>query len=252
MIGVMPMHDWTGVTAGVYHHFHVHWMLEMERWINGRLSPEHRYAMVEPMFPREDAGDDEHDLSEAVEGEQGVLSVADVPPITSITTQCSEARMLLTRQRQIVVRTVVGDRPVAIIELVSPGNKSGRRDLQRFVDKTVNALANGIHVVLIDPFPPGRLDPDGLHGLIADDLGHEAKGGGDFTLPPDAPLTLAAYDADGEGNATAYIEPTAVGRELIDMPLFFEPGRYINVPLEQTYAAAFDAVPQRWRTVIEG
>ncbi len=42
----------------------------------------------------------------------------------------------------------------------------------------------------------------------------------------------------------------AVGDVLPDMPLFFEPERYIPVPLEQTYRAAFDAVPKRWRDVL--
>jgi hypothetical protein len=35
------------------------------------------------------------------------------------------------------------------------------------------------------------------------------------------------------------------------MPLFFTPTHYINVPLEETYEAAWVGVPQRWRRVIE-
>ncbi len=259
------MHDWTTVTAGVYHQFHVNWMVEIERSLNRGRLPDRYYALIEHAIDNDgdrtepdvvalDRIDKVEDggggVSDAGDGESSVL-VANAPPQASVLTRFTESRILLAKQKQISVRTVTGDRPVAVVELVSPGNKSGRRDLQRFVDKTVAALANGIHVLLLDPFPPNRLNPEGLHGLIADDLGHEAADGGAFLLPPETPLTLAAYDADGQGNATAYVEPTAVGRELIDMPIFLAPGRYVNVPLEETYVAAFEAVPRRWRSVIE-
>ena len=47
------------------------------------------------------------------------------------------------------------------------------------------------------------------------------------------------------------VEPTAVGRELIDMPLFLEPEIYVPVPLEATYQAAYRGVPRRWKAVLE-
>ncbi len=43
-----------------------------------------------------------------------------------------------------------------------------------------------------------------------------------------------------------------MGTRLIEMPQFLEPGRYVNVPLEQTYMAAFAGVPQRWKAEIIG
>jgi len=63
-------------------------------------------------------------------------------------------------------------------------------------------------------------------------------------------LTLAAYVSAGA--VTCYVEPTAVGEELIPMPLFLDPGHYVNVPLESTYRAAYEGLPQRWTRVIEG
>jgi len=50
---------------------------------------------------------------------------------------------------------------------------------------------------------------------------------------------------------TAYVEPACVGEVLPDMPLFLTPEHYINVPLENTYMAAWRGVPERWRRVIE-
>ena len=42
------------------------------------------------------------------------------------------------------------------------------------------------------------------------------------------------------------------GDPLPDMRLFLEPGAHVVLPLEATYQAAFDTLPHRWRTVLEG
>ena len=63
------------------------------------------------------------------------------------------------------------------------------------------------------------------------------------------PLTLAAYESGL--TVRAYVQPTAVGDKLSDMPLFLEPGAHVPVPLESTYERAFAAVPQRWRGVLQ-
>jgi hypothetical protein len=93
-------------------------------------------------------------------------------------------------------------------------------------------------------FPPGTLDPDGIHKAIwdyADDT---------FAAPPDRPLTLAAYM--GGDAPEAFVEPTAVGLPLIDMPLLLTTDRYVPVPLESTYQTAWEAVPAVWREVLDG
>ena len=64
----------------------------------------------------------------------------------------------------------------------------------------------------------------------------------------DRPLTLAAYSA-GQW-PEAFVEPTAVGLRLRDMPLFLTPDVYIRVPLEATYQSAWEAVPSFWRDVL--
>jgi hypothetical protein len=51
-----------------------------------------------------------------------------------------------------------------------------------------------------------------------------------FELPPDKPLTLAAYAAGSE--IVAYTEPVAVGDILPDRPIFLTPDYYVNCPLE--------------------
>ena len=148
------------------------------------------------------------------------------------------------KRRTLVIRHSSGDRIVALLELVSPGNKSAQFALRSFVDKAAEALFRGYHLLIVDLFPPSSRDPQGIHGAIWAEFSTEP-----FVLPPGEPLTLAAYSAGPVKRA--YIEPTAVGRELIEMPLFLEPEIYINVPLEETYMAAYRGVPRRWKQVLE-
>ena len=116
--------------------------------------------------------------------------------------------------------------------------------MESFVDKAIEALHRGYHLLIVDLFPPGPRDPQGIHGVLWAELGPTS-----FALPPGEPLTLAAYSAGQPKRC--YVEPTAVGKALIEMPLFLEPEIYINVPLEETYMAAYQGVPQRWKRVLE-
>ncbi len=64
---------------------------------------------------------------------------------------------------------------------------------------------------------------------------------------------LASYVAPGpERLPEAYVEPVGVGMALAEMPLFLDPGAYVNAPLEPTYAAAYRGMPAFWRDMIEG
>ena len=60
-----------------------------------------------------------------------------------------------SRANRIVVKHHLG-RIIAVIEIVSPGNKDSRAALRDFVEKTVDCLRRGIHVLIVDLFPPTR------------------------------------------------------------------------------------------------
>jgi len=101
-----------------------------------------------------------------------------------------------------------------------------------------------VHLLIIDLIPPGTFDPRGIHAAI-----WEEYTGEQFTPPSDQRLTLAAYI--GGGAFEAYVEPTSVGLDLIDMPLLLDSDRYVPTPLQMTYQSAWEAVPTVWRKVIE-
>ena len=71
-----------------------------------------------------------------------------------------------------------------------------------------------------------------------------------YELPSAEPLTLASYAAGSP--VEIYLDHVAVGAPLPEMPLFLRPDRYVNVPLEPTYEAAFLGMPAFWRDVLEG
>ncbi|MFM7059348.1 MAG: hypothetical protein ACKO2P_20740 [Planctomycetota bacterium] len=73
----------------------------------------------------------------------------------------------------------------AVIELVSPGNQDSRHALRSFVEKAVDLLHEHVNLLVIDPFPPGHRDPQGIHQAIWDQIADNA-----FALPDDRPLTL--------------------------------------------------------------
>ena len=115
--------------------------------------------------------------------------------------------------------------------------------LNAFVRKAHEALAARIHLLLVDLFPPGPRDPQGIHGAVwGDDCGP------DYALPADKPLSCAAYV--GGAGAEAFIEPFAVGDTLPEMPLFLTAETYVPMPLEATYQAAWDGLPAYWRDVL--
>jgi hypothetical protein len=218
----MPMHDWTRVDAGIYHDFHHEWISETKRALNRGLLPPDYYALAEQV---------------AAGFGPDVLTLQD-----QTIAPASNGGGIATKS-MVAVRHVSGDHIVAMIEIVSPGNKNNANAFRAFVQKACELMEQRIHLLLLDPFPPGRRDSNGIHSAIWEQFTDEP-----FQLPPEKPLTMVAYEA--ALSTRAYIETIAVGDALPDMPLFLAPGLYVTVPLEATYQAAWDTVPARWQRVI--
>jgi hypothetical protein len=131
----------------------------------------------------------------------------------------------------VVVRHVNGDDLVAVVQTVSPGNKSGRVAFRNSIEKAISLLSLGIHLLFIDISPSSRCDPSGIHGAIWEELSDL-----EYAAPRDEPLTLALHDASP--GVRGDVEHLSVGDSLWEMPLFLEPGGHVLVPLEQTYRSA--------------
>lgn len=171
------------------------------------------------------------------------VALAAVPPRVQYRAK-AEADLYASKAKAIVIRHTSRHQIIAVVETVSPGNKSSRQRFTAFVDKAEQLLRSGIHLLVIDLFPPGPRDPQGIHKAIWDEFMDN-----DFSLPPDRPLTLAAYI--GGIGTEAFVEPIAVGSVLPAMPLFLTPEVYVQVPLVGTYESAWEAMPAFWRDVLE-
>jgi hypothetical protein len=65
-----------------------------------------------------------------------------------------------------VIRHVTEHRVVAVLEIVSPGNKASRSAMAVFVRKAQDPIAAGAHLDLVGLFPPTPRDPEGIHALV--------------------------------------------------------------------------------------
>jgi hypothetical protein len=249
----MPVHDWSRVDAGVFHHFHQRWIGVISDTLNGLLPGEY-YALAEQRsagsvpdvltLERVEVDDQGNRLTGPDGG--GGLSLAE-HPLKVRHQVASDLDVYAAKANRVAVYHVSGDRVVAYIELVSPGNKHSERALRDLLDKVSEAMDRGLHLLLVDLHPPTKRDPRGLHARIWEDRYGETVENAGATA--DEPYTVVAYRAGFD--ITAYYEQVGLHQPLPDMPIFLTPDRYVNVPLEATYQMAWGGVPRRWRGVIE-
>lgn len=242
----MPVHDWSRVAAGIFHHLHHSWIEEIQRALNSGLLPSDYYALAEQrtagygpdvLALQVDSG---LDSTQKPSPRDGGLMVME--PQVAMTVE-TDMEFYRRKQNVVAVHHVSDDRVVALVEVVSPGNKSSRAALRSFVEKTAQLLDQRIHLLILDLHRPGKHDPQGIHGAIWEEIAAA------WAAPPDRPLTLVGYES--ALTVRAFVQPLAIGELLIDMPLYLEPNGYVLVPLENTYNRAFEALPKRWRSVVE-
>lgn len=237
----MPIHDWSQVDVGLFHHFHQSWIVNLCNVLNNGVLPDDYYALAEQVVkgPVPDVLTlqtwNRHDNS------PGGVALETTPLATRFTVHAEE-NIYVRKADRVTIRHRLGH-VVAVLEIVSPGNKSSARAIRSFVDKIADLIDQGVHILIVDLFPPGPRDPQGIHKVIWDEIEDTP-----FQLPTDKPLTLVAYSA-GELK-TAYVEPVAVDDQLPDMPLFLEPKRYIPIPLEATYQSTWDSLPRAMKALV--
>jgi hypothetical protein len=241
----MPIHDWTLVDAGTFHAFHQLWIASLCNRLNAGALPRGFFALPEQRVPGPELDVlalESYSSKRRGKSRNGSTAVIDTPPRTRIV-EIAEPERYAKKADRIAVRHARG-RVVAFMEIVSPGNKGSRHEMRAFVKKTTELLEQGIHLLVVDLFPPSSRDPHGIHRAIWEEIAST-----NFKLPVSKRLTLASYEA---GQATkAYVEPVAVGDQMPDMPLFLEPERHILTPLEETYQATWNGLPEEIRELLE-
>jgi len=115
----------------------------------------------------------------------GGVALATSPPSARMISRIERINYA-KRADRVVIRHGRG-KVVAIIELISPGNKDSRNAIRAFVEKAADILNQGVHPLVVDLFPPTRRDPSGIHNAIWDEFVDEP-----FELGSAKPLTVAA------------------------------------------------------------
>jgi len=236
----MPMHDWTTVESGTYHSFHQAWAVMIMGTLNRGLMPAGYTALLD----REVQGPIPDVLT--VRQEDVAFPLGDDSSVATVTR--TERRVIMTaepetalyarRANRVAVRNSKRKRKlVAVIELVSPGSKRGRKAMKKFVEKTVSFLIHQINVLIIDPFPPGPSNPQGVHPLVWEDFDDAP-----YVLPNAKPLAFVAYQTSPQ--LRAHLEPIEVCDPLPDMPLFLCGDVHVNIPLEKTYMDTCTLIPE--------
>ena len=110
----MPIHDWTRVDAGIFHAFQHGWISGLSDSLNKGRLPRDYYALPEQVAA--DSGPN--------------VMIIEGSPDSDVLTAETDMEFYRRKQKRIVVRHVTGDRVVAMIEIVSPGNKSTRNALR--------------------------------------------------------------------------------------------------------------------------
>jgi hypothetical protein len=93
----MPVHDWTRVAAGIFHHFHHGWITEIAHLLNERILPRDYYALAEQF---------------AAGFGPDVLVTPPLQPVAE-----TELAFYRRKQKVIAVRHVSGDQVVAVLKI---------------------------------------------------------------------------------------------------------------------------------------
>lgn len=245
---LMPVHDWTRVSDGIFHHFHYSWVLEILRALRRGLLPKEYYVMAEQIGG--DVGEPDvltlqatatkPDLEDSL---SGTATLTETPPIVHARTSIPRDPYVRL-QRTVVIRHTSDDRIVAMIEVVSRGNKSSRHAIRSFLDKAIAALNGGVHLLLVDVHPPRSRDPNGVHAALLNEIGTE-----EYLLGRERPLTTVAYTS-GADLVDAFVNHFAVDEPIPEMPLFLTRENFIRVPLEAAYMAAWEDVPPQYQQML--
>ena len=150
----MPIHDWSRVDAGVFHHFHQTWIIEICNTLNAGRLPPGFFALAEQVLsgPIPDVVTPGRCHSPINPSQAaGGVAVADRPPKARFVTS-AEVDRYARKANRILIKHPLGA-VVAVIEIVSPGNKSSGHAVRSFVRKAEDLLRQGVQPAGRRPVP---------------------------------------------------------------------------------------------------
>lgn len=230
----MPLHHWPNTNVP-WRSFHNHWIVRLVEYLNEDLLPPGFQARptellvgIEPdVLLLQDADRAESDSPSASPSTLGQATSTSVLPLPA------ELPMVGIYSAYDTTRLV------AVIELVSPGNKDRPEAVQGFVEKVVFLLQEGVHVMVVDIIRLPRL---AMRRAILKRLGlTDAQ-----TVSQGA--WVASYCALPESDPHPHLQirewahMVEVNAPLPELPLFLRKDQnWVMVDLERTYQATLRA-----------
>ncbi len=227
---VYPRHDWES--------FHARWAIALSDMLNGLL-PTRFLAEVQIHLGRQVEADvAEFELAPSIHDEQGNGSPGGVAVgVQAWTPPAAVQTVDIVFPDDIEVQVFDmrdSKRLVAVIELISPGNKDRPEARRTFAAKCVAYLQRGIGLILVDIV---TIRGGNLHREVLDLLG-QTEGS---ALPADAALYAAAYRPAHRGEKNQldlWPSALALGQPLPLLPLALRGAFFVPVDLEATYSEA--------------
>jgi hypothetical protein len=133
-----------------------------------------------------------------------------------------------------ILNTDTGPKLVAVIELISPGNKDRTTERRAFATRCASYLYQGISLLIVDIVTNRRAN---LHNEIL----RVMETADTLQLAPEVSLYAVAYRPvrrDGRDEIDVWRCPLALGQSLPTLPLSLRADLAIPVDFEATYAEA--------------
>jgi hypothetical protein len=220
----MPLHHWPNPRVP-WRSFHNHWIVRLVEYLNQGILP--------PGFQARPT-----EFIVGIEPDLLLLQEADHPAPNGPRLALSEATTtaVLPPPAELPIVGIYSaydtSRLVAVIEIVSPGNKDRPEAVQSFVEKAIFLLQDGVHIMVIDvislPQQPMRQPILERLGLPTADLAPGLWLSSYCAIPEDSPYPRFIIKE--------WASLAALNTPLPTLPLFLQTDQqYVIVDLEQTY-----------------
>jgi hypothetical protein len=226
----MPLHHWPNPRVP-WLSFHNHWVVRLVEYLNQealptgfRARPTELVVGIEPDLLVLQDHDMPHVATQPALSEATLTAIVPSPadlPLVGIYSAYDASRL------------------VAVIELVSPGNKDRSEAVSAFVEKVLFLLHDGVHVMVVDvislPRKPLRRD------ILARLDQPETEATAD-QLWLSSYCSLPARAPKSQLEVREWARAAEVGTTLPGLPLFLRADQlWVNVDLEATYEATLAA-----------
>lgn len=224
----MPLHDWSKLPE--WDGVHKLWIVGLYHDIKAKLPPGYRAGMATvpsltvggpPTNP--DVSIQRSPLPEGVSTESQSASdgLAFEPEVS-----------LLSLDSSTILQVFRGSNLVAVLEIISPGNKDREGIRKTTVDRYVGYLALGVHFAFVDVHAqPYKFS---IADAIARDLEFPQS-----ALPAPHAASYRVMSGPDRGRSLAiHRAPLAIGNPLPTIPLSISQVQHVAVDLERTYSEA--------------